>query len=212
MIAFIGAFLLAGFVTVAYKAPSPGCASLVCDDGGIRCMTYASNQVYANVGVYGLDPNVAALNNLVPLGNGTAAVCLQYSTSVATSATTTTSYPEMPECPGTSVDTTEAHWDSCPDVRQLLENATVQQQVVCMPQVSFPQILPTTDYDTFTIPINASALSPYTSLTAFYQGAPTNYVTDLIAPQGTNNALVPYAGFTYVCLLILFVIPPSTPC
>ena len=51
MIAFIGAFLLAGFVTVAYKAPNPGCASLVCDDGGIRCMTYASNQVYANVEV-----------------------------------------------------------------------------------------------------------------------------------------------------------------
>jgi len=199
MIAFIGAFLLAGFVTVAYKAPNPGCASLMCDNGGIRCMTYASNQVYANVGVYGLDPNVAALNNLVPLGNGSAAVCLQYNVSVATSATTTTLYPAMPDCPGTSVDTTEAQWDSCPDVRQLLENATVQQQVVCMPQVSFPQILPTTDYDTFTIPINASALSPYTSLTAFYSGAPTNYITDLIAPQGTNNALVPYAGFTYMC-------------
>ena len=67
MIAFIGAFLLVGFVTVAYKAPNPGCASLMCGDGGIRCTTYALNQVYSNVGVYGLDPNEAALNNLVPV-------------------------------------------------------------------------------------------------------------------------------------------------
>ena len=108
MIAFIGAFLLAGFVTVAYKAPNPGCASLMCGDGGNRCTTYASNQVYANVGVYGLDPNVAALNNLVPLENGSAAICLQYNVSVTTSATITTLYPAMPECPGSSVDTTEA--------------------------------------------------------------------------------------------------------
>lgn len=92
IIAFIGAFFLAGFVTVAYKAPKPGCASLMCDDGGICCMTYASNLVYANVGVYGVDPNVAALINLVPLGNSSAAVCLQYKASVATSATTTLTF------------------------------------------------------------------------------------------------------------------------
>ena len=199
MIAFIGAFLLAGFVAVAYKAPNPGCASLMCNDGGIRCTIYASNEVYANVGVYGLDTNVAALNGLIPVGNGSTAICLQYNVSVATSATITTLYPAMPECPGTNQDSTDAQWDSCTDVRQLLENATVQQQVVCMPEASFPQILPTTDYDTFTIPINASFLSPYTSLTAFYQADPTNYITDLIAPQSVSNALVPYAGFSYMC-------------
>ena len=59
-----------------------------------------------------------------------------------------------------------------------------------MPQVSFPQILPTTDYEALTIPINASALSPYTSLTAFDRGAPTNYITDLIVPHQILNAQI----------------------
>ena len=59
-----------------------------------------------------------------------------------------------------------------------------------MPQVSFPQILPTTDYETLIIPINASALSPCTSLTAFYRGAPTNYITDLIVPHQFLDAQI----------------------
>ena len=40
------------------------------------------------------------------------------------------------------------------------------------------------------IPINASDLSPYTSLTAFDRGAPTNYITDLIVPHQILNAQI----------------------
>ena len=46
MIAFIAAFLLAGFVTVSYKAPTPGCASLKCNDGGVMCQMWAQNGFY----------------------------------------------------------------------------------------------------------------------------------------------------------------------
>ncbi len=41
VIAFVAAFVLAGFVTVRYNAPLAGCASLHCRNGGIPCLTEA---------------------------------------------------------------------------------------------------------------------------------------------------------------------------
>ncbi|KAL3145896.1 hypothetical protein ABBQ38_015264 [Trebouxia sp. C0009 RCD-2024] len=197
MIAFIGAFLLAGFVTVAYKAPDPGCASLKCQEGGVHCTTYAYTG--AVPGFYWLDPNVAALNNLVSAGNGSYAVCLRYNASVATSAETVTLLPTIPGCPGADDFLTNREWDNCPDIRELLENEYIQQQVVCMPPGSLPQALPTTDSSTFTINISASTLRPYTSLTQFYQADRANYITDLIVPNNVSQTLVSYAELTYKC-------------
>lgn len=197
MIAFIGAFLLAGFVTVAYKAPDPGCASLHCEEGGIHCTVYAYTGAIPPV--FWLDPNVAALNNLVSAGNGSYAVCLRYDASVATSAETITLLPATPACPGSDEYLTDKAWDDCPDVKELLESEYVQQQVVCTLPESLPEALPTTDYSTYTINISASTLSPYTSLTQFYQADQANYITDLIAPNISSRALVPYADLIYTC-------------
>lgn len=117
MIAFIGAFVLAGFVTVAYKAPVPGCASLRCNDGGIDCGTTVA--VDNNIGFYISDPNVAVLNNLVPADGDWLAVCLRYNESDATSVETVMLPPATPSCPGSDEYENSWDWDSCYDVREL---------------------------------------------------------------------------------------------
>lgn len=198
MIAFIAAFLLAGFVTVNYKAPNPGCASLKCDDGGIACVT--AIYAYQSTGLYVLDPNVAALNNLVPLGNGTA-ICMQYNASVQANATITTLFPAKPECPSTNNSSSTTDFLECSDVRKLLEDSNTQQQVFCTNLAGFPENLPTADYTNLTIPISTAELLPYTSLTEFYEADPvSNWITDLFVTSGVqSNSLQPYSGFTYRC-------------
>ena len=201
MIAFIGAFLLAGFVTVAYKAPDPGCASLLCEDCGIECTTFADT--VDNIGAFVLDPNMAALNNLVPANDGSFAFCLQYNASVATSAETVTLYPVMPDCSGSDQFAVDQQWDRCFDVRQLLESDYVQQQVVSASLQTLTETLTqlSVDSNTYTIPISVSTLAPYTSLTEFYQADSENYLIDLLLPdyQFANRSLVPYAGLRYQC-------------
>lgn len=202
MIAFIGAFVLAGFVTVAYKAPDPGCASLHCSQGGIDCGTAVA--VDNNVGFYILDPNVAVLNNLVPAGGDPVAVCLRYNESDATSAENVTLPPATPSCPGASEYENSWDWDRCHDVRELLEDSYVQQQVVCGSPASFQSYF-STDYissETLSLPVNWST-TPYKSLMEFYQSDPSNYITDLLnLDNGIVNRtlqLVPYSGMTYQC-------------
>ena len=202
MIAFIGAFVLAGFVTVAYKAPGPGCASLLCEEGGIYCGTTVSMD--DSGGGFVLDPNVAALNNLVPAGGDLVVVCLRYNVSVATNGETVTLYPAAPSCSGSSEYEYLWQWDSCDDVKQLLEDDLVQQQVVCASPATFLSYLPTvtTDLENYTIPIDTSLLSPYTSLTEFYQADGSNYITDLIGVDNgiaNSSTLKPYAGLIYQC-------------
>lgn len=196
MIAFIGAFLLAGFVTVNYKAPNPGCASLKCEDGGVACVT--AIYAYQSTGLYVLDPNVAALNNLVPIGNGTA-ICMQYNASVQANATITTLFPAKPEGPSTNNSST--HFLECIDVHKPLEDANSQEQVFCTNLAGFPENLPTTDYTNLTIPISTAELLPYTSLTEFYEADPvSNWITDLFVTSGVqSNSLQPYSSFTYRC-------------
>ena len=197
MVAFIAAFLLAGFVTVNYKAPNSSCASLHCRDGGIECGTYAFP--VNGFGVYGLDPNVGALNNLGD--NSINPICVQYNDSAATTATTTTLYPANPQCPGTGDFSAAADFLNCTDVRKLLEDPLIQRQVVCMPGPSFPGALPTTDSDTLTIPIDDSLLAPYTSLTEFYQASPDHRITNLISAPGNQTSLVSYYDLTILCYL-----------
>ena len=194
MIAFIGAFVLSGFVTVAYKAPSPGCARLLCEEGGIYCGTTVS--MGDSAGGFWLDPNVAALNNLVPAGGDLNVFCLRYNESVATSAEAVTLYPATPSCPGSNKYEYTWEWDSCDDVKQLLEDDLVQQQVVCVSVANLASL--TTDLENYTVPIDMSYLSPFTSLTQFYQADRSNYITDLIGLDN-NNTLKPYAELMYQC-------------
>ena len=204
MIAFIGAFVLAGFVTVAYKAPGAGCASLLCEEGGSHCGTAVFRD--GGAGGFVLDPNVAALNNLVPARGDLGIVCLWYNESVATSADTVTLYPATPSCPGFPDYEYDWQWDSCDDVKKLLEDDSVQQQVVCASPGSFLSFLstvtPVPDLENYTIPISMSLLSPYSSLTEFYQADATNYITDLIGLGSeitNNNTFKSYAALTYQC-------------
>ncbi len=148
MLAFIAAFLLAGFVTVNYKAPTPGCASLHCDDGGILCSTQVIE------GGYFLDSNVATLNTLTSASN-TSAVCLQYDTSVPNpDGVTSILYQARPECPPQDLYTVLGDQD-CPAVQSLLQDVIVQAQTVCLDYANFPAAL-TQDTVNFTITINAS--------------------------------------------------------
>ena len=194
LIAFIVAFLLAGFVTVAYKAPAPGCAALTCEDGGVVCSTAVINTTTA--GFYLLDPNQAALNNLGT--NGTDAICLRYSTAVAINATTMTLIPALVTCPGTNINSDVGDFLNCTAVRDLLEDDRVGQEVLCTSASNFPSQLPTTDTTNYTIPFATSLLQGHSSLAAYYDANPLNYVTDLFSDTN-QQGLQAYAGFSYTC-------------
>ena len=202
MIAFLAAFLLSGFVTVAYKAPVPGCASLLCTDGGVECHTVVT--LGDGVGAYALDPDVAALNKLVPTESDSEAICLRYNESVATGSETAILQPATPSCPGSDEYENIRQWDTCHDVKKLLEDPYVQQQVVCASPASFQSYFATDAFssDTLSWAVNWST-TPYTSLTEFYQSDPSNYITDLMSlDNGIGNhtlQLLPYAVMTYLC-------------
>lgn len=209
MIAFIGAFLLSGYVTVAYKAPSPGCGILLCGDGGIECTTTTIIPSEGELfGVFVLDDNMAAINNLVPAGgdvNVDPVVCLHYNDSLATSAETVTLLATTPSCPGEQAANTSVELNkvlqSCPAVRELLDNPYIQAQVVCGGYASF-FALPKTNFDpyTFAISINASDLNNYTSLTESYEASPWTYITDIIRPYlPANSSLKSFIELKYQC-------------
>ena len=202
MIAFVAAFLLSGFVTVAYKAPNPGCASLECSKGGIMCDTFAYTYTGTNVdaGFYYLDPNVAVLNNLVPADGDAFALCVRYNESDASGAEVDMLRPTTPSCPA---DEEDSH--NCHDVRELLEDTYVQQQVVCASPASFLSYFTTDEFssDAWSISVNWSAQPlNVTSLTEFYQAGPFNYITDLMSLDtgvANQSKLTPYREMTYQC-------------
>ena len=194
-IAFIAAFLLAGFVTVNYKAPDSTCASLHCADGGIECGTYAIS--VNGVGVYSLDPNVGSLNSF---GNSIIhPLCIQYNASVAANAATTILLPANPQCPGTDSYSQNVDFRNCTAVRQLLLDPSIQRQVVCMSGPTFPTALPTSDITGYTIPIDNAVLRPYSSLTQFYEASPNHQITDLITSPGNQTSLISYYDLEITC-------------
>lgn len=198
MIAFVGAFVLAGFVTVAYKAPVPGCASLGCSKGGIYCDSDAYTDIDAGVRYYYLDPNVAVLNNLVPADGDPLAICVRYNESDASGAEVDMLHPTTPSCPADEEDDRNCH-----DVRELLEDENVQQQVVCGTPASFQTYFATNEFssDAWSISVNWSTTPNITSLTEFYQYG--NYITALMnLNDGIGNQtvkLVTYLSMTYLC-------------
>ncbi len=68
-----------------------------------------------------------------------------------------------------------------------------------MPQSSFPSALPTADSAGLTIPINSSQLSPYTSLTEFYEASDDHRITDPISTPGNHSDLLAYYDLVLVC-------------
>ena len=195
LIAFIVAFLLAGFVTVNYNAPVPGCASLSCEDGGISCVV--TSGIGDESGGYFVNADLTKLNLIA--NNGSAAVCLRYNASVATNASVMTLVPYYVTCPGTNDNSDDSDFLDCPDVRQLLESDRVQQEVVCVNEDNFPNQLPTADLDNYTIPIDPSLLTGYTSLAQWYDADDENYITDLITDGSFQQGLFAYASFSYSC-------------
>lgn len=139
MLAFIVAFLLAGFVTIGYKAPSPSCSTLQCIEGGIACSFEVAPFAYddagnANVTAFQLDGNVAALNPIS--SSSSSAVCATYNRSVSHGSTSSTLYPWVPPLSfsangGDNPEAAEA-------VAQLLMDPIIQLQTVCMDVTNFP--------------------------------------------------------------------------
>lgn len=139
MLAFIVAFLLAGFVTIGYKAPSPSCSTLQCIEGGIACNFQVTPVAYddagdANVTVFQMDGNVAALNSIS--NSSSSAVCVTYNRSVSHGPTSSTLYPWVPP-PSFSANGGDSP-EAAEAVTQLLIDPIIQLQTVCMDATNFP--------------------------------------------------------------------------
>ena len=213
MIAFVAAFLLSGFVTVAYKAPNPGCASLGCSEGGIECSTFA----FPDFAEYELDPNVAVLNKLITADADSYAFCLRYNRSEAVDAETVMLYPTTLSCPGDNYE----DLDKCQagvmrQLNELLDDRDVQRQVVCGTFASFHSHFQShyalhyfssdTSISDWSFPVNWHMLSldfgyVFANLTEFYwAGGDITQVLNLTNGNGNQTAnLVPYAEMTYQC-------------
>lgn len=163
MLAFIVAFLLAGFVTVNYQAPPASCANLQCTQGGIKCSFAVSLvQQYApdlnssaivytggpDSTFFVMDANVAGLNSISNSNRG--AVCVTYNRSVSNGEASSTLYPwaPPPSDPGSFNESQAA-------IQQLLTDATLQRQTVCMDVSNFPTAIdPNLRLDNFAVDVN----------------------------------------------------------
>ena len=164
LLAFILAFLLAGFVTVNYNAPPASCSNLQCTQGGIKCSfsislvsEYApdlnsSAIVYtgdADSTFFVMDANVAGLNSVSNSSRG--AVCLTYNRSVSNGPMSSTLYPWAP----TPSDQGGSNLPSQQAIQQLLTDPTVQRQTVCMDVSDFPSAIdPALSLNSFAVDVN----------------------------------------------------------
>ena len=154
MLAFIVAFLLAGFVTVGYQAPPQSCASLRCTQGGISCDFAVYPYSYDPQGqvlnsVLSMDPNAALLNGVS--NSDSAAACVTYNQSVS-HGTYSTLFPWVP-----SIDFTSSTADRQADeaVTQLLTDPVIQAETVCMDVTNLPAAIDP-HADTQTLAVNVS--------------------------------------------------------
>ena len=194
MLAFIVAFLLAGFVTVGYQAPPQSCASLRCTQGGISCDFAVYSYSFEPQGkvlnsVFSMDPNVALLNGVS--NSDSAAACVTYNQSVS-HGTYSTLYPWVP-----SIDFTSSSADKQADeaITQLLTDPVLQAETVCMDVTNFPTAIDP-HADTQTLAVNVSYDIP--NLGEFLT---MNEVTLFdILPNCSFTQIFPYLGLTYFCL------------
>lgn len=188
MLAFIAAFVLAGFVTVRYNAPLAGCSSLHCRNGGIPCLTEAYSPQNVSYGYYWLDQNVAALNDIINTSNGTA-WCVTYNRSVVNGGITTL-FPAAPDCAYDNIDGIE---DTCVAVRQLLEDPVTQQGTVCMDSANFPAVLKSPDSTTLALSIGRTI----PNLTDWFVHDP---FSDILSLVDAGQDLYAYSALDHVCI------------
>ena len=202
MLAFIAAFVLAGFVTVRYSAPLAGCASLHCKNGGIPCLTEAYTPQSASYGYYWLDQNVANLNNIIDTSNGTA-WCVTYNRSVVI-GDITTRYPAAPNCAYDNIDGIE---DTCLAVRQLLEDPVTQQGTVCMDSADFPGALNSPDITGLSISIGRAipnltdwfVQNPFSNILSLMDAGQGLYAYSELDNVCISNATHPHMHFDVLC-------------
>lgn len=195
MLCFIVAFLMAGFITVGYKAPPPSCSSLGCTQGGVACeflILENTEEADGNVNstVFAMDNNVAALNQIS--NSSGQAVCLTYNRSVSHGPQSSTLYPWVPP-PSSSgngpdlPETTEA-------INKLLMDQTTQLQTVCMDVSQFPTAIdPTLTRYNLAIDVNDDVqdLGSYLN---------TNDMTLVDLLPSPDEKLQSYYALNYFCL------------
>lgn len=197
MLSFIAAFLLAGYITVGYKAPAASCSNLLCTEGGIACrgqvLPWSEDQATfalakTNMTVFGLDANVARLNTIIP-DDSSIAVCVTYNKSISHGSYTTLLPQFMPfSYPVVSQETTDA-------VAQLYEDLPTQMLTVCMARSDMPHAIDP-NIDRETLEVNVSGDIPdlpeyllHTQLSLFN-----------ILPNGDFDKLWSYVSLLVSCL------------
>lgn len=200
LLAFIVAFILAGFVAVGYGAPAPDCAIVRCNDGGIACTVTVGHDTYTESDIqnfrlpgdnfyYILDDNVAALNNMVSSSGYDPLLCLPYlnSTYDGNGSSPTlglTLYPEFPQ--------------RLPNLRpvddRLLRDAYYQRSVLCGQRQNFVYIYGSNKTPGWSV----SAITGLNrTLYDYVNTSSTTTVADLIADR--NLGLVAYSSLRFGC-------------
>lgn len=197
MLAFIAAFLMAGFVTVGYSAPPPSCSSLRCTEGGVAC-DLSLQPVYDDAGnvvsvVFEMDTNVGTLNAISDSSSG--AVCVTYN-QIVHHANNSTLMPWLPDVNWTNSNAS-ASSEATEAVARLLQDPVTQAETVCMDFTNFPVAIDPRA-DPVTLAVNVPGLPDIPDLGEFLS---TNEVTLFdILPNNSFTQLFPYSGLSYFCL------------
>ena len=199
MLAFILTFLLAGFVTVGYRAPAPSCSSLRCSQGGIRCAfgiasisqltpDYAGDPRST---IFVMDNHLAVLNSVIT-NSSSAAICVTYNVSVPHSDGYSTLFPWAPPSSYAQAVTSKQSSDA---ITQVLTDPATQRRTVCMDQSNFPSAIdPAMSLDNLAvnISIEVSDLAEYLDFRA-------TTLWDILPNRSFAN-LVPLISIPYFCL------------
>ena len=205
LVAFIVAFILGGFVTVGYRAPTPDCATIRCSDGGVPCFNTVGHTKYGNIEVtesglpesnayYILDDRTGTLNKDQFLQSVNSSgydplVCLPYLQSTYDGNVSSIKYgltlhPEFPS--------------KLPNLRpatdRLLYDAYYQRSCLCGRLQSFGYIYgynARPGWSIAPIPTLTGQLSDYVNSSS------NTTVADLIAER--NLGLVAYTSLKYKC-------------
>ena len=200
MLSFIAAFLLAGYVTVGYKAPPPGCSNIACIDGGISCTFNIMS--WHNISdsnpestVFVMDPNVAALNSIAAMSDSLG-VCVTYNRSVSYGSYSTV-YPWVPPATVLSQERRSASVaeQTLNAISQLYEDPLTQRQTVCMDYADLPRAIDP-DVDPRSLEVNVSGDIP--DLASYLVESQLTMFEFL--PRADFQKLWPYSGLLQVCL------------
>ena len=196
LLAFIVAFLLAGFVTVGYLSPPPTCSSLSCTNGGIPCnLNY---YIYGSGGdgdddddgllLFQMDPNAAALTLKT---NSSIGVCVRYDTAVPheddDGDVYTTLHPWVPN--------DDDDYDA--SLQQLLTDPLTQNKTLCMDVTNLLAVLgPNVDPKTLAVNLTGANITDLNAYVAAYDHLYNSFNASIAAVQ----QLWAYPDLPYFCL------------